>query len=61
MDYFKRCPKCGRYMTPNLESKFGYVFTFWTCACGYSEYGGNTRTNNKTTYMGGATNDRTVD
>ena len=35
MDYFKKCPKCGRYMTPHLQSKFGYVYTLWTCPCGY--------------------------
>ena len=59
MDYFKKCPKCGRYMTPHLQSKFGYVYTLWTCLCGYSEDTCGVRYDNKTTYTGGGTSDRT--
>ena len=47
-------------MTPHLQSKFGYVSTLWTCTCEYSEEVGGTSVDNKTTYTGGATNDRTV-
>lgn len=61
MEYFKKCPECGRYMTPHLQSKFGYVYTLWTCLCGYSEDVGNTKADNKTTYTGGETSDKTVD
>lgn len=61
MDYFKKCPKCGRYMAPHLQYKFGYSYTLWTCSCSYSEDVGDTRADNKTTYTGGRTSDRTVD
>ena len=61
MDYFKKCPKCGRYMTPHLQYKFGYSYTLWICPCGYSEDIGDTRVDNKTTYTGGGASDRTVD
>ena len=61
MYYFKKCPKCGRYITPHLQSKFGYVYNLWTCLCGYSEDVGNTKADNKTTYTGGGASDRTVD
>ena len=44
MDYLKRCPKCGAYMTPHLGYKFGYVYTDWTCSCGYFESTGSTST-----------------
>lgn len=59
MDYFKRCLKCGRYMTPYLRYKFGYSYTLWTCVCGHSEDGGDTRADNKITYIGGGASDRT--
>lgn len=61
MDYFKKCPKCGRYMTPYLQSKFGYVYTLWACRCGYSKDIGDTRADYITTYTGGGASDRTVD
>ena len=48
-------------MTPNLQSKFGYVYILWTCPCGYSEDIGNTKVDNETTYTGGGASDRTVD
>ena len=57
MDYFKKCPKCGRYMTSEIIFK-GHVK--WICACGYSEDIGDTRVDNKTTYTGGGASDRTV-
>ena len=60
MEYFKQCPKCGRYMTPHLQYKFGYSYTLWICPCGYSEDIGDTRVDNKTTYTGGGASDRTI-
>ena len=60
MKYFKKCPKCGRYMTSILQSKFGYVYTLWTCPCVYSEEVGDTRADSKTTYTGGGVSDRTI-
>ena len=53
MEYFKKCPKCGRYMIPHLQSKFGYVYTLWICTCGYLEEIGSTSADDKTTYTGG--------
>lgn len=61
MDYFKKCPKCGRYMYPYLQYKFGYTYTLWTCSCGYFEDVGTSAADNKTTYTGGGASDRTVD
>ena len=60
MDYFKKCPKCGRYMTPHLKSVFGITFTIYSCFCGYSEDTCECKYDNKTTYTGGGANDRTV-
>lgn len=61
MDYFKKCPECGRYMTPHLEQQFGYAYTRWTCPCGYVEGIKQTLLSTKTTFTGGETSDRTVD
>ena len=61
MEYFKKCPKCGRYMTPNQESQFGYTYIRWTCPCGYVEGIEQTTLSTKTTYTGGGASDRTVD
>ena len=61
MEYFKKCPKCGRYMTPHLKYVFGQAFTVYDCFCGYSEDIGDTRVDNKTTYTGGGASDRAVD
>lgn len=57
MSYFKKCPKCGRYMISNL---YYQGFTVYYCFCGYSEdiFGGTY--DNKTTYTGGRASDRTV-
>ena len=60
MDYFKKCPKCGRYMTPHLRYVYGQAFTIYSCFCGYSEDTCGCRYDNKTTYTGGGANDRTV-
>ena len=53
MEHFKKCQKCGRYMTPYRQSDFGYVYTLWICPCGYSEDIGDTRADYITTYAGG--------
>ena len=60
MDYFKKCPKCGRYMTSEIIFK-GHVK--WICACGNVIYTGFTDIShdNKTTYTGGGASDRTID
>ena len=60
MDYFKKCPKCGRYMTSEIVST-GHVK--WACACGNVVHTGfaDISHDNKTTYTGGGTSDRTVD
>lgn len=62
MEHFRRCPKCGRYMMPVLQSRFGYVYTLWTCVCGYSGEVGSTSIDNKTTYDGGyaSKSDKTI-
>ena len=39
MDYFKKCPKCGRYMSPYMHYKYGNSYTVWFCDCGYFEDG----------------------
>ena len=56
MDYFKKCPKCGRYMVSKIVST-GHVK--WICICGYSEDTCGCRYDNKTTYTGGGASDRT--
>ena len=59
MECFKKCPKCGRYMTSEIIFK-GHVK--WICACGNVIYTGFTDIShdNKTTYTGGGANGRTV-
>ena len=61
MDYFKKCPKCGRHMTPHLNYVYGISFTVYSCFCGYSEDTLECRYDNKTTYIGGGASDRTVE
>lgn len=34
----KKCPKCGSYLTFNMEYRFGCASVLWTCACGWSSY-----------------------
>lgn len=53
MDYFKKCPKCGRYMMQHLKYNYGQAFTVYSCPCGYSEDTCDVRYDNKTTYIGG--------
>lgn len=60
MEYLKKCPKCGRYMMPHLQSKFRYVYTLWICTCGYLEEIGSTSADDKTTYTGGEACGRTI-
>lgn len=62
MEYFKKCPKCGRYMNPYLHYKFGAYYTVWICDCGHFEDVSGTGTySTQTTYTGGEASDRTVD
>ena len=61
MDYFKKCPKCGRYMKPYLHHKLGSYYTVWICECSYFENDTGTVTGNVTTNTGGGASDRTVD
>lgn len=59
MDYFRKCPECGRYMISEIVST-GHVK--WTCICGnvvHTDYTDISH-DNKTTYTGGGANDRTV-
>lgn len=60
MEYFKKCPQCGRYMVPEIVST-GHVK--WVCACGNVVHTGfaDISHDNKTTYTGGGSSDRTVD
>ena len=58
MDYFKKCPKCGRYMTPHLEYKYDIAYTEWACSCGNVEGMKQTGMSTKITYAGGGANDR---
>ena len=60
MDYFKKCPKCGRYMTPHLNYAYGIAFTVYTCFCGYAEDTFECSYDNKTTCVGGGASGRTV-
>ena len=60
MEYFKKCPKCGRYMTPHLEYRYGIAYTEWNCICGNIEGMAQTTMSTKTTYTGGGASDRTV-
>lgn len=61
MEYFKKCPKCGRYMNPYLHYKFGAYYTVWICDCGHFEDVSGTGTySTQTTYAGGEASDRTV-
>lgn len=59
MEYFKKCPKCGRYMVSEIVST---VHTKWVCICGNIAHTGYTDISydNKTTYTGGGSSDRTV-
>lgn len=61
MDYFKKCPECGRYMTPHLRYSYGQAFAIYSYLCGYSEYTYEYRYDNKTIYTGTGSSDRTVD
>ena len=60
MDYFKKCPKCGRYMVPEIVST-GHIR--WVCICGNVLHTGYTDITyaNKTIYTGGGASDRTVE
>ena len=58
MKYVKKCPKCGRYMTPYLQSNFGYVSVLWSCHCGYSKEIGDARADYITTDSEGGTTKR---
>ena len=60
MDYFKKCPKFGRYMTPSLEYKYGIAYIEWSCICGNIEGIAQTTMSTKITYTGGGASDRTV-
>ena len=60
MEYFKKCPKCGRYMTPHLEYRYGIAYTECNCTCGNIEGMEQTGMSTKTTYTGGGASDRTV-
>lgn len=58
MNYFKKCPKCGRYMTSEIVST-GHVK--WVCICGNVVHTGfaDISHDNKTTYTGGGASDHT--
>lgn len=47
MDYFKKCPKCGRYMIYEIVST---LQSRWICTCGYSEAAVSIISDNQTTY-----------
>ena len=49
MEYFRKCPKCGRYMLSRIEPIFGGGWkNVWYCSCGYSSNREGTATDNKT-------------
>ena len=60
MDYFKKCPKCGRYMVSEIIST-GHIK--WTCICGNIVCTGvsDISYDNTITCTGGGVSDRTVD
>lgn len=58
MEYFRKCPKCGRYMKSNFQYMYGNAYILWTCPCGYFDDGGEIVVDNKTTYIGGGASDR---
>ena len=59
MDYFKKCPKCGRCMKPYMHYKLGSSYTVWICDCSYFENDTGTVTGNVTTNTGGGASDHT--
>ena len=59
MDYFKKCPKCGRHMMFQYTGNSG-IPVVYVCECGYCD-DLRVQYDNKTTYMGGGASDRTVD
>ena len=61
MDYFKKCPKCGRYMMPCLHFKRGNSYTIWLCNCGYFEDIYGTGEFIETNYTGGGASDRSFE
>ena len=58
MEYFRKCPKCGRYMKSNFQYMYGNAYVLWTCSCGYFDDGCETTVDNKTNYTGGGASDR---
>ena len=52
MDYFKKCPKCGRYMKPYMNYKLGSSYAVWICECSYFENDTGTVMGNVTTNTG---------
>ena len=37
MDYFRKCPKCGLYLTVEIKPSYGAGWiNIWKCSCGYS-------------------------
>ena len=59
MEYFKKCPKCGRCMKPYMHYKLGSSYAVWICECSYFENDTGTVTGNVTTYIGGGVSDNT--
>ena len=58
VEYFKKCPKCGRYMVSKILST---VHVKWTCVCGNIVYTDCAEiAYNKTTYTGGGASGRTT-
>lgn len=59
VEYFKKCPKCGRYMVSEIIST-GHIK--WMCVCGNVVHTGfiDVSYDNKITYTGGVASDRTV-
>ena len=57
MEYFKKCPKCGHYMDPEIVSTTG---TIWKCMCGHIEDKWEVAYSSKIIYTGGGASGRTT-
>lgn len=59
MEYFKKCPECGRYMTPYLHYESDGACIIWVCDCGYSQDDLGAEMSDRDTYKEGEESDYT--
>ena len=61
MEYFKKCPKCGRYMIPYLHYESDGARIIWVCDCGYSQDDLGAEMSGRDAYKEGEESDNTGD